>query len=65
MLAPEKSLKLKVDGKYPQTSQKIKYTLTYNIYKGTSDNPKKSGAKPLYENQIAVCYLNLSSDKGW
>lgn len=65
MLAPEKSLKLKVNGKYPQTSQKIKYTLTYNIYKGTSDNPKKSGAKPLYENQIAVCYLNLSTDKGW
>lgn len=65
MLAPEKSLKLKVEGKYPQTSQKIKYTLTYNIYKGTSDNPKKSGAKPLYENQTAVCYLNLSTERGW
>lgn len=65
MLAPEKSIKIKVDGKYPDQSGKIKFTLTYNVYKGTKENPKKSGEEPLYKNQKAVCYLNLSADKGW
>lgn len=62
IIAPEKSVRVQVQGKYPEQSQIVKFTLNYNIYKGTTTNPKK---EPKYSNQTAVCYLNLSSDKGW
>lgn len=62
VIAPEKSVRVQVMGKYPEESQIVKFTLNYNIYKGTTTNPKK---QLKYSNQTAVCYLNLSSDKGW
>ncbi len=62
IIAPEKSVRVQVQGKYPEASQIVKFTLNYNIYKGTTTNPKK---QLKYSNQTAVCYLNLSSDKGW
>lgn len=62
VIAPEKSVRVAVQGKYPEESQTVKFTLTYNIYKGTSTTPKK---ELKYSNQTAVCYLNLSSTKGW
>lgn len=62
IIAPEKSVRVQVQGKYPEASQIVKFTLNYNIYKGTKTNPKK---QLKYSNQTAVCYLNLSSDKGW
>lgn len=62
IIAPEKSVRVQVQGKYPEESQIVKFTLNYNIYKGTTKNPKK---QLKYSNQTAVCYLNLSSDKGW
>ena len=62
IIAPEKSVRVQVQGKYPEASQIVKFTLNYNIYKGTTTNPTK---QLKYSNQTAVCYLNLSSDKGW
>lgn len=62
VIAPEKSVRVQVMGKYPEESKIVKFTLNYNIYKGTTTNPKK---QLKYSNQTAVCYLNLSSDKGW
>lgn len=62
VIAPEKSVRVQVMGKYPEESQIVKFTLTYNIYKGTAKNPTK---QLKYSDQTAVCYLNLSSDKGW
>ncbi len=62
VIAPEKSVNLAVSGNYPTSDEIVKFTLTYNIYKGTTTTPKK---ELKYENQTAVCYLNLSSDKGW
>lgn len=62
IIAPEKSVRVQVLGQYPEESQIVKFTLTYNIYKGTTTNPKK---KLKYSDQTAVCYLNLSSNKGW
>lgn len=62
VVAPEKSVNLAVTGKYPTSDEIVKFTLTYNIYKGTTTTPKK---ELKYENQTAVCYMNLSSDKGW
>lgn len=62
IIAPEKSVRVQVLGQYPEESQIVKFTLTYNIYKGTTTTPKK---KLKYSDQTAVCYLNLSSNKGW
>ena len=62
IIAPEKSVKVKLGGTYPAEAETVKFTLTYNIYKGTSSNQKK---EPKYQNQIATCYLNFSPDKGW
>lgn len=62
IIAPEKSVRVQVQGKYPEASQIVKFTLNYNIYKGTKTNSTK---QLKYSNQTAVCYLNLSSDKGW
>ena len=62
VIAPEKSIKVKLNGAYPSTAETVKFTLTYNIYKGTSSNQKK---ELKYQNQIATCYLNFSPDKGW
>lgn len=62
VLAPEKSVQLAVKGNYPSAAETITFTLTYDIYKGTTTNPK---TKLKYSDQTAVCYLNLSADKGW
>lgn len=62
VLAPEKSKRVEVKGSYPDGGN-IKFTLVYDIYKGTSDNPKKG--EPLYSDQTAVCYLNVSTESGW
>ncbi|MFR2017188.1 MAG: hypothetical protein ACLS27_00820, partial [Eubacterium sp.] len=53
IIAPEKSVRVQVQGKYPEASQIVKFTLNYNIYKGTTTNPKK---QLKYSNQTAVCY---------
>ena len=62
VIAPEKSVKVQLKGEYPNSAETIKFTLTYNIYKGTASNPTKT---PKYQGQIATCYLNFSPDKGW
>lgn len=62
MIAPEESLKVKLTADYPSESSTATFTLTYNIYKGTNTNQK---ADLVYENQIAQCTMNFSSELGW
>ena len=72
IIEPEGSLKVEVKGKTPSVSENVKFTLTYRIHRGTKKNPKKNEeldagdkANGIYNNQIAVCSLNFSTDKGW
>ena len=62
IIAPEKSVRVEIKGEYPKATENVKFTLKYNIYKGTSKNPTK---ELKYSNQTAVAYFNLSADKGW
>lgn len=62
VIAPEESLKINASANGPATSTLVKFTFTYDVYLGTSANPKK---QLLYSDQVATCYLNLSVDKDW
>lgn len=62
MIAPERSIKVDISGKNPSADSLVTFKFTYNVYLGTQDNQKKT---KLYENQVATCYLNLSTEGGW
>lgn len=62
MIAPEGTIKVNLKGSNPTADSLVTFKFTYNVYLGTQENNKK---EKLYENQVATCYLNLSTEGGW
>lgn len=68
VIAPEQSIKIKVDGNAPRGASNYVFTINYDIFEGKmngSTAPSENANNKVYEGLTTKAYLYISNDIGW
>ena len=65
VVAPGEALNIAVSGTYPEETQNLSITVTYDIFESAREVTVAPDSGYLYQNLNTTSYMYLSPDKGW